>query len=127
MKIYTDRGIEYREDEPSIGFVLCWERHPTMNENDFAFREATEISHVLMLWGRGIQHENRPIRMRNVSPIGSGPGGRIRFGDDMMPTIQRIFVPAEKLSEALLAIEEHKQAVKQWLHHGAPMPDVCKN
>lgn len=127
MKIYTDRGIEYQEDEPSEGFVLCWERYPTINEDSFACREATEIGHVLMHWKRGIQYENRPIRMRNVSPIGSGPGGRIRFGDDMMPTIQRIFVREEKLSEALLAIEEHKQAVRQWLHHGAPMPEVCRH
>jgi hypothetical protein len=127
MKIYTDRSIEYREDEPSKGFVLCWERHPTINEDAFACREATEISRVLMLWGRGIQYENRPIRMRNTSPTGSGPGGRIRFGDDKMPTIQRIFVLAEKLSEAILAIEEHKKAVKQWLHHGAQMPEVCKH
>ena len=126
MKIYTDRGIEYREDEPSEGFVLCWERYPTINEESFACREATEIGHVLMLWKRGIQYENRPIRRKKIYPSGSGPGGRVRFGDDMLPTIQRIFVPEGKLSEAILAIEEHDNAVKQWLHNGAPMPAVCR-
>lgn len=124
MKIYTDRGIEYREDEPSEGFVLCWERHPTINEDNFAYREATEIGYVL--WEKGIQYENRPIRRKNMCPSGSGPGGRIRFGDDMMATIQRIFVRSEDLSQALLAIQEHDNAVKQWLHHGAPMPQVCR-
>ena len=65
-------------------------------------------------------------RMTKTSPQGSGPYGRVRFGDNMMPGIYRVAVPNDHLEAARNAIKLHEEEVHNWLHKNGPMPDACR-
>lgn len=63
---------------------------------------------------------------RRISPQGTGPGGRIRFGDDMMPGFYRIIVASCDEKAARAALEAHLDRIRLWLDHKAPMPEACR-
>ena len=123
IKKYTENGTIYMELLPPEGYSLAWESYPDINGENFAKGETTELRRVL--FAADIVSVSCPIRRENASPMGSGPGGRIRFGDSMMPSTHRIFVPADSLVAAKAAIDEHKAAIKLWLDNKAPMPVAC--
>jgi hypothetical protein len=41
--------------------------------------------------------------------IGSGPGGRERFGDRLMPPIVQLYVPEQEVEEARRLMTEHNE------------------
>lgn len=59
---------------------------------------------------------------RIISPFGTGPGGRVRFGDDMMPSTYMIAIPKKDKGLAIAAIEQFRRAVHAWLYEKGPMP-----
>lgn len=60
---------------------------------------------------------------RILSPIkGSGPGGRVRFGDDMLPGIYRTAVHKYDVVAAQKAIARYEKEVDDWIHNGGPRP-----
>lgn len=63
---------------------------------------------------------------RRLSPQGTGPGGRIRFGDDMMPGVYHIIVQKSQEKDARKALEAHQGCIVRWLAHAAPMPEACR-
>lgn len=63
---------------------------------------------------------------RRISPQGTGPGGRIRFGDDMMPGIYRLIVANGDKEAADRAIAAHHEQVKAWIYEKGPMPEACR-
>ena len=55
------------------------------------------------------------VALANISttlcnPVGSGPGGAVRFGDYMTPDTYRLAVPDNMIQRAESAINEHKKA-----------------
>lgn len=124
VKRYTTHNVEHCEFLPPDGFVMIHEHHPDINSDYSEGKHCRELAAVLQ--AAGIESAICPINRTNLAPWGSGPGGRIRAGDSMMPSVHRVFVPANKEAEARAAIEIHKQAVKAWIHHGAPMPEACR-
>lgn len=125
IKTYTEHRTIYRETLPPEGYSLVWESYPDINGENFAKSETAELRRVLS--SANIVSVSCPIRRENASPMGSGPGGRIRFGDSMMPSTHRIFVPTDSLVAAKAAIDEHKAAIKLWLDKKDPMPTACYN
>lgn len=65
-------------------------------------------------------------RHRRISPQGTGPGGRIRFGDDMLPGIYRVLVPKAQEKAAHEALAAHDGLIKAWIYDKAPMPEACR-
>lgn len=61
-----------------------------------------------------------------LSPQGTGPFGRVRFGDDMMPGVYRVAVPKEHYEAAQNAIKMHEAEIQRWLHNDGPMPAACR-
>ena len=123
IKMYTEHRTIYRETIPPEGYSLVWESYPDINGENFAESETAELRRILS--SANVVSVSCPIKRENAFPMGSGPGGRIRFGDSMMPSIHRIFVPADSLAAAKTAIDGHKAAIKLWLDGKAPMPVAC--
>lgn len=124
IRKYTENSIEHIESIPPEGFALIQEQHPDINGEMHAAKYAREIHYVFSQ--KGIPSESHDIKRNNLAPMGSGPGGRIRFGDSMMPSIHRIYVPADKLDEAFEVLLEHRAEVRKWLFEGGPIPEACK-
>lgn len=90
---------------------------------------------------RGLQHQREYLavledagiiglplvtRRRSLYPRGTGPGGRVRFGDDMIPGVYRIIVASCDEKAARAALEAHQGRIRLWLDHKAPMPEACR-
>lgn len=61
-----------------------------------------------------------------LRPVGSGPGGSVRFGDNMTPGVYRIAVPHNEVGAAHAAIAKHKENIRNWLDNNGPMPEECR-
>lgn len=79
-----------------------------------------------VLTSAGIVYDTQIIARKKENFIGSGPGGAIRLGDDMLPSIYRILVPERDLVDAILALADHEAKVQLWLSGNAPMPEAYK-
>lgn len=63
---------------------------------------------------------------KKIAPMGTGPMGRVRFGDDMVPSIYTLYVSKYDDVAAYAAIHSHEKDVENWLYHGGAMPDVMR-
>lgn len=66
------------------------------------------------------------INLTLGNPIGSGPGGSVRFGDNMTPGTFRLAVPADMVGKAQAAIAAHKAEVQKWLDGERDLPLACR-
>jgi hypothetical protein len=82
---------------------------------------------IKVLAGAGIEGAALTTNRRNLVPMGTGPYGRVRFGDDMLPGTFRVAVKSEDRNAALAAIEAHKAAIDRWLNEGGTMPEACRS
>lgn len=122
---YTDEhGNTVREHKVPDGFTVIDTYHPHSCPWDYyGMKHQRELQNVLA--------EVCDVALPNINltlghPIGSGPGGRVRFGDNMTPGTFRLAVPADSVGKANAAIAAHKQAVDKWLWHGGEMPLACR-
>lgn len=125
VKVYVEHGVEYRHEELDEGMVEIdvYQRHHTLVPDDGRQR-VNELRHVLN--AAGIKSKHFVTGRRLTAPLGSGPGGRVRFGDDMMHAIWRTAVSEKDVVRAQAAIAAHNEAVRKWLHEGAAMPEACR-
>lgn len=65
-------------------------------------------------------------RQSRISPQGTGPGGRVRFGDDMMPGRYHIIVPVSQEKASRAALAAHQEKIKLWLYGKDLMPEACR-
>ena len=127
MEQYTDaRGIRHCVDPIPAGMVVVEEHTPNTSITPWDYhglRHAREWK--LVLSAKGIpsvvcvhrREGTRPIG----SPGGSGPGGRVRLGDDMMPSTFRVCVSPSDEAAARAAWGAHREAVSAWLNsYGTP-------
>ena len=91
----------------------------------YGVRHQSEIARVLKAVGLTIVCLT--TRRTQLNPMGSGPGGRVRLGDDMMNSTYRIAVPENEKEQAANAIEAHSNAVKAWIAGEAEMPAVLRS
>lgn len=126
VKVYTEHGIEFRHEELPEGMVEVdvYTQHHTICP-DNGHKHAKEIRQVLNHAGITALCLTTH-RKRAVVAVGSGPGGRVRFGDDMMHSTYRVAVRQGDEAAAQTAIAAHKEAVRRWLHEGAEMPEACR-
>lgn len=124
---YVKNNCQYTEDITPKGMVEIdvYDPSPSTTPWDYyGMKHQREYRRVLH--NAGIEHvvclETRRL---NLSPSGTGPGGSIRLGDSMMPHTYRIAVYEDDVNDAIQAIQEHKQAIDEWMG-GGPMPDACR-
>lgn len=128
MKTQTrsEHGITITEQLPDDGYVIIDSYHPHSCPWDYyGMRHHREYNHVLSASGITAQllREHHEIN----APTGSGPNGAVRFGDNMMPGVYHIAVPAADVERANESIAAHKKAIRAWLDEGALMPEACRS
>lgn len=111
-KVTQDRNIETREYVIPDGWEIVSEYHPHSCPWDYyGNKHITEIRRVLM--NVGIESVSYPLHRKIISPRGTGPGGSVRFGDDMMPSVYRICVESKNVVAARAAIEDFEKRIKE--------------
>lgn len=125
IKKYTENGIEYHHEEtpPTMTVVDTYEQHHTIAPDQGGSR-ALELQQVLE--EVGVVGLILVTHRRCLTRSGSGPGGRVRFGDDMLHSIFRIAVPTMDVARAQQALADHAAAITRWLHESGPMPEACR-
>lgn len=122
---YQKHGIEYNEPLVPEGFTVVDEYQPHSCPWDaYGSHHLREYGHVLTQ--AGIPHELLITHRRITAPTPSGPCGRIRFGDDMMPGIYRIAVPLDRVEDAAKCFVSHRLSVRDWIDGNCAMPAACK-
>lgn len=125
VKVYEEHGIAYRHEELAEGMteVDVYTQHHTVVP-DNGHKWSVELQRVLHK--AGIASLILSTHRRRTAPMGSGPGGRVRFGDDMMHATWRVAVRSEDADRANAAIAAHKEAIRKWLHEGVEIPEECR-
>lgn len=72
----------------------------------YGLKHQREIVGVLN--AAGIECKTLEQKRRRLNPIGTGPGGRVRFGDDMVPSTYEVCVKKKHVTEARRVIEHHQ-------------------
>lgn len=129
LKVFVEHGVEVREDVCPEGLVEvdCYNPcHSTTPWDYYGGKHWREYSFVLRR--AGIEPTLLLTRRRILHPCGTGPGGRVRFGDDMTPGTYRIAVEADKAGVACAALAAHKAEVRAWADGpiDAPPPEACR-
>lgn len=125
MNISVEYGIESRETPVPEGFTVVETYHPHSCPWDCYGRQFVRETQTV-LKNAGIESVECSIRQTILHPHGSGPGGRVRLGDNMMPGAYRVAVKSDDMAKALQALEAHKTAIHDWLHNGGKMPEACR-
>lgn len=124
-RVVEEDHVEKCITDPPEGWVVIDRYSPhTCPWDYYGNKHTREI--MLVLRNADIPSVSCNISERNLCPRGSGPKGRVRFGDDMMPGVYRVSVSADLKTDALVAIHEHKQRVHEWLHEGGDMPSELR-
>jgi hypothetical protein len=74
----------------------------------------------------GIKHECCVTHRQRIAPQGTGPGGRVRFGDDMVPSEYRLYVSKYDDVATMAAINKHEAEVREWLYNHGPRPEAIE-
>jgi len=128
IKIYEDHGIRHVEEQVPVGYCVIDDYTPTSSTTPwdyYGMKHQRELSCVLR--NNSIPCILLHTTYTKLHPMGSGPKGSVRFGDDMLPGRYRIAVPIELTIAAQLALSIHKQAIENWLYNKGPMPQECRN
>lgn len=125
IRTFTINGIEHREELiPNGHFMVRIYNPSTVPWDYFGEKQARE-------WRAVMKKANIPcqvltIKKQRLHPQGSGPGGRIRFGDAMYPGEWRLVIEKRYHETAENALDEHDKAVTRWLLNRGPRPDtIC--
>jgi len=127
VKTYTKGNVKYVECLCPDGYTVIDEFTPTHTITPwdvYGYRHVNEISAVLS--AREILHVVLTCDRTNLVPWGTGPQGRVRFGDAMMPGTYSVAVPCDRVADAQAAMAAHKVLVDAWLNNQGPMPSACR-
>lgn len=123
VKKYTEHSIEIVEELLPEGMVEVDTHHPCSSVTPwdaYGLKHQREYQYVLQQ--AGIPAIPLVTHRTNLSPRGSGPEGRVRFGDAMLPGVYRLAVAAEHEARAKELLAAHAEAVTQWAMGPGPMP-----
>jgi len=124
IKKYVEHGCNVVEDIPPEGWVVIDTYHPHSTPWDYhGMRHQRELSLVLREAGVGCVRLQK--RSTIIHPMGTGPGGAVRFGDNMTPGVFHIAVAPESETAARAALKAHREAIENWLYNDGPMPAAC--
>lgn len=113
----------HREQQVPHGWVIVDIHVPTNTPWDYyGRRHQNELMYVLQ--EAGIPAVALETERRAINPRGTGPGGTLRFGDDMVPGEYRIAVRNHTDVEAMSAIQAFQTQVKEWLDHKGEIPEA---
>ena len=92
MSVYERSGLRYSEEPIPDGWVVVDSFTPHTCPWDY-YGNKWSMEKRDALLAIGIPARICVTRCNIISPRGTGPDGRVRFGDDMCPSTYRICVP----------------------------------
>lgn len=126
LSVRSENGLEIRHEETPEGTVEVDSHVPNAGPWDY-YGGKHQRTIMKVLRAAGLSPVPLVTHRRNLSPMGSGPGGRVRFGDDMVPGVYRVAVPRGQSPAAAAAILSHRADVDRWLFHDGAMPEVYRD
>lgn len=127
-RTFEEHHIRVNQELPPEGWVIVDAYHPCSSVtpwDSYGNSHLAEIARVLK--AAGIESMPLVTNQTNLIPSGTGPGGRVRFGDDMMPGIYETAVRTEDENRANVAIIAHQAVIQEWLKDPSkPMPEVLR-
>ena len=124
-RTYVIDGVELREEMVPDGHFTIESYIPHSTPWDY-YGNKQHRTWTLIMAGAGVPCQIRTIRKKRLHPHGTGPNGRVRFGDDMMPSEYHLCIPKRFHETAEKALLEHENSVHKWLHEAGKMPDACR-
>ncbi len=125
---YVLHGVKITEEMPPAHYVVVdiYSPHSSVTPWDcYGIQHQKEYGNVLA--AAGVQYVCLRTRETKLCPIGTGLGGSVRFGDDMLPGVYRIAVPKSQVNDAEIALSKHKAMVAAWAQDPTqPMPEACR-
>ncbi len=127
FNIIEDRGVREVVEYVPEGWGIIDTYHPTPSVTPWDYHGGKhQREYEAVLKAAGVLAICLETRRSRLNPMGSGPGGRVRFGDNMMPSTYSIAVPVADTEKAKEAIKAHKEAIDAWLFKGGAMPEACR-
>lgn len=132
VKQYIEGGVKHCEEVAPEGWVAIEKYEPySMVPWDYHGRKHFEPL-LYILKKIGIETILCEHSREKIGTIGTGPNGRPRPSDYMMPGVYTLYVRNGFEEKALLAIKAHREAVSNWLAsygkpNEMPMPEALRN
>ena len=121
-RTYVLDSVEYREENPSPGMVIISDYSAdTVTPSDYYARKKSD-EWIRIMKAAGVHCEVCWTRRRLLSPSGTGPGGSVRFMDDHIPEIVRLYVQKHDTIAATDALASHQLEVDAWIEDRGPRP-----
>jgi len=125
-RTYVQDNATYREQLVPPMFVVIDVYTPASCPWDvYGRKHQRELTKVLL--AAGIESVSLYTSCTINNPVGSGPGGMVRFGDNMTPGEYRIAVYKYDVEKAQKAIAAHREVMDKWIAEGGPLPEVCRD
>ena len=127
---YTENGVKVREEMVPHMYVIVETYTPHSCPWDYyGMKKCHEWKAVMKEAGIPCQtlHTRKSGTKPFGGPGGTGPGGRVRMGDNMMPGLYRLCVPKHCVGAAQAALNEHKRQINLWLDGHCDMPTACRH
>ena len=119
MKTTTENNVETRETELKDGYKIAAVFHPQSVPWDVEkTKQGAEWSTLMHV--NDIPFQIIRVEQKNLTPRGSGSGGRVRFGDSMMPGKIKLAVPVEVLGKAEAVLSMYRKQITEWVSHDSP-------
>lgn len=94
--------------------------HSTTPWDYYGMKHQQQVAAVLNHFGINVIQTSKNNDFK--PSVGSGPGGRVRFGDGMRPATYYTFVRKSDIDKAVEVWEAHRAAVTKYLFHQGPKP-----
>lgn len=125
IRRYSLDNCAYVEEMVPHMYVVIQEYTPHSCPWDYyGMKQVKEWSAVMK--AAGVDYVTLETKRRIIHPIGTGSGGAVRFGDNMMASTYKLAVYKHQEEKAFSAWTEHRENVRKWLWEGGPMPEACR-
>lgn len=133
VKQYIEGGVKHCKEIAPEGWVAIEEHEPSYSVVPWDYHGRKHFEPLLYILKKiGIETILAEHSRERTWAIGTGPNGRPRSGDYMMPGIYTLYVRNGSEEKALSVIKTHREEVSNWLAsygkpNEMPMPEALRN
>lgn len=122
---YTTGNVRHVDDILPVGYVVVDVYTPTSSVTPWDYYGGKhQQEYRAVLKDANIECVLLENRLTIIRPVGTGPCGAVRFGDNMLPHTYLIAVKEKDAVAASTSILNHKAAINRWLMEGGPRPEI---
>lgn len=133
VKQYIEGGVKHCKEIAPEGWVAIEEYEPCYSVVPWDSYSQKHFGPLIYILKKiGIETILCKHSREKIVGIGTGPNGRPRCGDEMMPSISTLYVRNGSKEKALSAIKTHREEVSNWLAsygkpNQMPMPEALRH